>query len=156
MIWHFEEECQSSDSLYFLITFGICEERKYHFSTFLSTLLNIKYKRNTRKIFGERISTFCVLSYRHDNFYCAGMVIFTLRIIFFGVLRKCYKITVPHSNFYLEFPYSLWRTFFSVYKLQPSRVFFLHKGLKNKREIGYLANVFFLTILISKNLKVRF
>ena len=43
------------------------------------------------------------------------MVIFTLRIIFFGMLRKCYKITVPHSNFYLEFSYSLWRTFFSVY-----------------------------------------
>ena len=30
------------------------------------------------------------------------MVIFTVRTIFFGALRKCYKITVPHSNFYLE------------------------------------------------------
>ena len=68
-----------------------------------------------KKIVGERTLTFCVLSYRHDNFYCIGMVIFSLRIIFFGVLRKCYKITVPHSNFYLEFPYSLWRIFFSVY-----------------------------------------
>ena len=43
-----------------------------------------------------------------------SMVIFTVRTIFFGVLRKCYKITVSHSNLYLEFPYSFWRTFFSV------------------------------------------
>ena len=70
------------------------------FPLFLCTLLN--HYQNTKKhkkIVGERASTFCVLSYQHDNFYCAGMVMFTLHIIFFGVLRKCYKITVPHSNF---------------------------------------------------------
>ena len=67
------------------------------FPLFLCKLLDIKYKETQKKIVGERTSTFCVLSYRHDNFYCAGMVIFTLRIIFFGVLQKYYKITVPHS-----------------------------------------------------------
>ena len=75
--------------------------------------INDKHK----KIVGDRTSTFCVLSYRHDNFYCAGIVILTVRIIFFGVLRECYKITVPHSNFYLEFSYSFWQTFFSVYRI---------------------------------------
>ena len=103
-------KCQSPDSLYFLITFGICKQRKYYFSTFLSTPNTKKHK----KIVGERTSTSCVLSYRHDNFYCAGMIIVTLRIIFFRVLRKCYKITVQHSNFYLEFPYSFPIVFFSV------------------------------------------
>ena len=39
----------------------------------------------------------------HDDFHCAGMAILTVRTIFFGVLRKCYKITVPYNNFYLTF-----------------------------------------------------
>ena len=97
-------------------------KEKLFFSTCLSKLINIKSKQ-TQKIVGERISTFCVLLYRHDNFYCALMVIFTFCTIFFGVLRKCYKITVPHSSFYLELPCSFWQTFFSVYASTPSMHF---------------------------------
>ena len=49
---------------------------------------------------------------RWDNhFYYTGMVILT---VFFRVLQKCYKITLLHSNFYLEFLYSFWQTFFHV------------------------------------------
>ena len=107
----------SPDSFHFLITYGVCKKGKYYVSTFFIYTIEYQTQRNTKKIVGERTSTFCVLSCRHDNFYCAGMVIFTVRIIFFGVLRKCYKITVPPSNFYLEFPYSFWRMFFSVYLL---------------------------------------
>ena len=76
----------SPDSLYFLITYGVRKKRKYYFYIFVSTLLNIKHKQ-TQKIAGVRTSTFSVLSYRHDNFHCDGMVIFTIREIFFGVLR---------------------------------------------------------------------
>ena len=39
-------------------------------------------------------------------------MIFTVRIIFSVVLRKCYKITVPHNDFDLKYPYKFWRTFF--------------------------------------------
>ena len=86
-------------------------EKVLFFHFFKCTLLNIKHKQTHKKIIDEKTSTFCVLSYRHDNFPCAGMLIFTVRIIFFGVLRKCYKITVSHSSFYLEFPYSFWQIF---------------------------------------------
>ena len=65
----------------------------------------------------------------------SGMVIFTVRIIFFGVLRKCYEITVSYSNYYLEFPYSFWRTFFSVWiKRGESRC--VHaKNVKKKKRV---------------------
>ena len=43
---------------------------------------------------------------RHFAFYRTGTIIFTVRIIFFGVLRKCYKITVRHSNVYPRFLYT--------------------------------------------------
>ena len=76
------------------------------FSLFFICTIEYRTQTNTEKIIGERTSTFCVLSYQHDNFYCAGMVIFTVRVIYFSVLRKCYEITVPHNNCYLEFPYS--------------------------------------------------
>ena len=114
IIWH-SDELSVTRFFVLVCTFSSHSEyveRKYYFSTFLNIYITeYQIQRKTKKIVGERTSTFCVLWYRHDNFYCAGMVIFTLRIIFLGVLRKCYKITVPRSNFYLEFPYSLRRTF---------------------------------------------
>ena len=56
------------------------------------------------------------------------MGVFTVCIIFFRVLRKCYKITVPHSIFYLEFSYSFWQIFFSVYEA-------VYLSVENYREI---------------------
>ena len=103
-IGHSDE--MSTDSLYLLMTYAVRKKRRYYFSTFFICSIEYQTQRNTEKIVGERTMTFCVFSYLHDNFYCVGMVIFTVRIIFFSVLRKCYKIIVPHSNFYLEFPYS--------------------------------------------------
>ena len=38
----------SPDSLYFLIIFGICKERKYYFSSTLSTLSNTKKNRRSK------------------------------------------------------------------------------------------------------------
>ena len=46
---------------------------------------------------------------------CAGMLIFTIRTIFFFLLRKCYKITMPNSNLYVEYPYIFWQTSFFMF-----------------------------------------
>ena len=97
-----------------LISYGVCRKRTYYFCTFIIYIIEYQHEQTQIKSSEKEL--------RHFAFYrtgtiiftvlASGMVIFTVRIIFFGVLRKCYKITVSHSNFYLEFPYSFWRTFF--------------------------------------------
>ena len=153
-IWHSDET--SPDSLYLLITYGVCKE--YYSSTFIICTIEYQTQTNTEKIVAERTSTFCVLSYRHDNFYCASMVIFTVRIIFFSVLRKCYKITVSHSNFYLEFLYSFRRTFFSVYLHRPFRLtvnifFLILKYLRNLYKFFPIISAFPFTGAVSHSKK---
>ena len=44
----------------------------------------------------------------------AVIIIFTVRTTFFVALQKCYRISVSHSNFYVESPNSFWLTFFSI------------------------------------------
>ena len=112
-----------------------------YFHFFLSTLINTKPKQTQKNSFSlcilrmwwesknRRRKNFEILILIvtaqefslcwHDNFYFAStimftvlrMVIFTVRAIFFVVLRKYYKIAVPHSNFYLEFSYNFWQIF---------------------------------------------
>ena len=82
------------------------------------------------KIVKEKTSTFWFLWHWHDNFkfpspdsYCISMVIFTVRTMFFILLRKCYKITASHSDFELECQYNFWLLNFSRFELSLS--FFL-------------------------------
>ena len=77
-IWHSDE--MSPDSLYFLITYGVCKKRKYYFSTFFIYTIDYQTQTNTKKSSEKEL--------RHFAFYRTGAIIFTVRIIFFGVLRK--------------------------------------------------------------------
>ena len=55
----------------------------------------IEYQKQTQTKFSKK-------ELRHFAIYRTSTIIFTVRLIFFGVLRKCYKITVRHSNFDLH------------------------------------------------------
>ena len=60
----------SPNSMYFIISYGICKKRKYYFSIFLSTLLNTKHKK-THKKSSEK-------EFRYLAFYRTSAIIFTM------------------------------------------------------------------------------
>ena len=63
-------KCQSPDALYFLLTFRICKERKYYFSTFF--IYTIEYRpKETQKKSSEK-------ELRHFAFYRTGTIVLTM------------------------------------------------------------------------------